>query len=79
MRVLQSVQILKFGKWLEISVLGFPDVKKVVLSPWSVRTYVRTTGLNGKKYKVYKISQERFFCKAMKFGMISRYGPRTRL
>jgi hypothetical protein len=31
-----------FQNRLEISVLGSPDVKKVIFSPWSVRTYVRT-------------------------------------
>jgi hypothetical protein len=40
MKVLQSVQIFKIGKWLEISVLGCPGVKKVIFSPWSVRMYV---------------------------------------
>jgi hypothetical protein len=52
-RVLQSVQIFKIGKWVEISVLGSPDSKEVksAFQPM-VCTYVRTlctTGLNGKK------------------------------
>jgi hypothetical protein len=76
MKVLQSVQIFKIGKWLEMSVLRSPDVKKLIFSPWFLAhtcTYIVHTYIHVCVYYVCTHIQyediSRTVCpRAMKFG-----------